>query len=94
MSIIADLPPRQRVVDECFVSDAQGAEGQHLFEVASRACRHWLGRSSADVAAAADADEESGYRHVPLKTTHKIRVRFKPAQRLAPRQFILENDAE
>ena len=97
MPLMLDLPPNRptevRTLEAIEESPSPiGAEGLEVHAQYQRVMRHWFDRSQADVPA--PADEDLGYRHVPLKTVGTIRVRFKPAGRLTPRQFMSGNDAE
>lgn len=71
---------------------AQGDEGQIVDARIREVLRDLRDRSASALSVSGEAN--TAYRHVPLKTVGTIRVRYKAATPLRPRQFDFSDEDE
>ena len=71
---------------------AQGQEGRAVDARIREVLRDLRDRSASDLGVSEDVN--AAYRHVPLKSVGTIRVRYKSAVPLRPRQFDFDDEDE
>ncbi len=71
---------------------AQGDEGRTVDARIQEVLRSLRDRHTPE--SIVSKEENTAYRHVPLKTVGTIRVRYKAAVSLRPRQFVFDDEDE